>query len=429
MDSDRDVCLTSLNCVDNIITVRFNSVSGEWRGMQVFVFKARDAKGRLVNGKVVSSSAELVLKEIQKKGLKNIKVHQQGHWQDVMLKFSIKARDRSLFYRQIATMLKAGVSITQAIEITRQTPNKSFKRILGEVSLGLENGYPFSKCLENYPQIFPKIEIGVLKAGEATGKMEAVLEELSKEVATSASFVAKVRGAMMYPLFILVVLGIVGVIVMTKIIPSISVIFKDQNLALPLSTQLLIATSDILIHRWYLFILGIVGIVALVKGILVTKQGKNGFSWLALNFPVFGQLQREVFLARFNRTFSLLLMAGVPIIESINIISTMTSNVIYHELVLKLSKSLEQGSPISTTMKTSKYIPNLMTQLLYVGQQTGDLSGMCDTLAAYYEEEVENKLRTFSSLLEPFIFVVLGGGVGFVVISILTPIYSLVNVF
>lgn len=397
--------------------------------MKIFTFKAHDDKGQIVNGKVASADVNQVKRDVENRGLKVVSIQEKSKWQDKLLQFSIKARDRSLLYRQLTTMLKAGVSITQAIEIASQTPNKSLKRVLEEISLGLENGFPLSRSLDNYPNVFPSIEVGVLKAGEATGKMEVVLNELSNEVATSASFAAKIRGAMMYPIVILVVMIVVIFIVMTKIIPSISQIFKEQNLSLPLQTQILIAMSDFMTKYWYICIIGFIAIIALVRLFLTTSLGKQTKSNVSINFPVFGQLVREVFYARFTRTFSLLLLAGVPIIEAVDILATTTTNTIYQDLVKSLSKSLEAGAPISSVLKKSKYFPQLMSQMLFVGQQTGDLAGMCDTLAEYYEEEVNNKLKTFTSLLEPFIFIVLGGGVGFVVISILGPIYSLVNAF
>ncbi len=397
--------------------------------MKIFTFKAHDPKGQLVFGKVASSDINQVKKDVENRGLKVVSIAEKNKWQDKFLQFSVKPRDRSLLYRQLTTMLKAGVSITQAVGIASQTPNKSLKRVLEEISLGLENGFPLSRSLDNYPNIFPSIETGVLKAGEATGKMEVVLNELSDEVATSASFVAKIRGAMMYPIVIVVVMVVVIFIVMTKIIPSISSIFKEQNLSLPLQTQILVGMSDFMTKYWYVVILGIVAMVVLGKLFVATRIGKQTKSIISINFPVFGVLVREVFYARFTKTFSLLLMAGVPIIEAVNILSTITTNTIYQDLVKSLSASLEQGAPISSVLKKSKYFPPLMSQMLFVGQQTGDLSGMCDTLASYYEEEVDNKLKVFTSLLEPFIFVFLGGGVGFVVISILGPIYSLVNVF
>ncbi len=397
--------------------------------MKIFTFKAKNNKGQIVSGKVASVTINQVRKDITKRSLHVISIKEKSKFQDMFLAFSIKPRERGMFYRQMTTMLKAGISITQTVEIARQTPNRALSRVLGEITLGLENGFPLSKCLENYPSVFPHIETGVLKAGEVTGKLEVVLEELSGQVATSASFVSKIRGAMAYPIIIIVVMIAVLFIVMTKIIPSITSIFVEQNVDLPLQTQILIGMSTFMSKNIVWILAGTFGLVAGIKLFLMTTIGKKTKSYISVNFPVFGTLVREVFYARFTRTFSLLLMAGVPIIEAVGIVRNTTTNTIYQDLLGLMAKSLEQGSSISLVLRRSSYFPPLMSQMLYVGQQTGDLSGMCNTLADYYEEEVNNKLKSFTSLLEPFIFVFLGGGVGFVVISILGPIYSLVNVF
>ncbi len=397
--------------------------------MQVFVFKARDTAGRLVVGKVASASMRQVQKDIEKRGLELVSLQPQGKWFDKVLAYSVRVRDRSVFYQQLATMLKAGVSITQAIEISKQTPNKYFSRVLGEIGLGLENGYPLSKCISNYPIVFPAIDSGMIKAGEATGKLEAVCKDLAVQTAKSAAFIAKVRNAMIYPLFIIVVLAIVAVVVMVKIMPTIKQIFEEAAVNLPLSTRILIGVSDFVINKWWVVLIAIIVLAAGFVLFVRTNYGKRFWSSFKINVPIFGQLQREVYLARFNRTFALLLKAGVPIIEAVNIINLMTTNVIYHEIMMRVAKSLEQGAPITSTMQASKYFPVLETQLLYVGQQSGDLTGMCTTLADYYEEEVENKLKSIQSLLEPFILVVVGVGVGFIVISVLAPIYNLASVF
>lgn len=397
--------------------------------MAVYVFKAKDDKGKIVTGKSASPSSRMVEKELEKHGLHLISLQPQTKWYDYFLAFTIRVRDRSIFYRQLAVMLKAGITITHAIEITKQTPNKYFYRVIEEISEALENGHPLSWSLGNYPRIFPQIDLGIIKAGEATGKLDVVLKELSVEAAKSAAFNSKVRNAMIYPAFIVVVLVAVAIVVMVKIIPPIKEIFDDAKVPLPFATQVVIGVSTFIIEKWWLALIIIAVFIGGLKLLIMTKKGKELWSSLKLNLPIFGQLQREVFLARFNRTFAMLLRAGVPIIEAVNIVGDMTSNVIYRRIVAKLSGSLEQGAPITSTLQSSKYFPMMMTQLLYVGQQTGDLSGMCETLAEYYEEEVENKLKTLSSLLEPLIIVVIGFGVAFVVVSVLSPIYNMTEVF
>lgn len=332
-------------------------------------------------------------------------------------------------YKEIATMLKAGVSITQAIGIAAETPNKKLKKVLRDISVSLENGFPLSVAMTGHSKVFPLVEVGVVRAGEATGNLSKVLEELAKSTERSAEFISKVRGALIYPAFIVVVMAVIGVVILTKVIPPIKAIFIDTGTVLPFSTRMLLAFTDFMMNSWYWAVAIILVLVLSLKLFSMTKPGQKWFSWLSLNFPIFGVLQQQVYLARLCRTLSLLMSSGVSIIESVEIITDSTKNVIYRDSLKLLTRALEQGSAISTSLERSKYFPKLMTQLLFVGQQSGDLGGSSTTLAEYYEAEVDNKLHTFSALIEPFIIVILGIAVAFIVLSVLQPIYSLTGSF
>lgn len=341
----------------------------------------------------------------------------------------VSAKDRSIVYRELATMLRAGMGITQSIDIVAETPNKRFRQVLREISESLENGFPLSVAMASHPKTFPIVEIGVIKAGEATGNLVKVLDELSRVTARSAEFASRVRGAMIYPAFIMVVMLIIGVIIMTRVIPPIKDIFESTNSELPVSTKVLLAMTDFITAYWVYVVVGLLILAVIVRMLLLTKPGRKFGSSLTLNFPVFGPLNQQVFLARFNRTLSLLVKSGVPIIEAVDILHDSTTNTTYQKALKDLTRALEQGSAISTSLQTNRYFPRLMTQLLFVGQQSGDLGGTTGTLADYYESEVDAKLRAFSALLEPFIIVVLGLAVAFVIISVLQPIYNLTGEF
>ncbi len=392
-------------------------------------YKVKDQKGKIKIGRALAFDAASVRKLLEDKGYSIVAVVEQKKG---LKKFSfgkVSAKDRSIMYREISTMLKAGVGITQAVDITAETPNKRLRAVMREVYTSLENGFPLSVAMSGHPKIFPEVEIGVIRAGEATGNLSKVLDDLSETTARSAEFTSKVRGAMIYPAFILVVMIIVGFIILTRVIPPIKDIFDSTESALPLSTQLLLAFTDFLITGWYWLIAGVVVVIVAGRFFFRTRSGRETASWLALNAPVFGALTRQVYLARFNRTLSLLIRAGVPIIESVEIIAESTTNTIFRRALSGLRSSLEQGSAISTTLQRNRYFPRLMTQLLFVGQQSGDLGGSASTLAEYFESEVDAKLRTFSALIEPFIIVLLGGAVAFIIISVLQPIYNLTGQF
>lgn len=395
-----------------------------------FRYRVKDAKGRIQQGRAFAANIGQVRRLLVSRGLTIIFVNEEKSWLSRIKLFKgVSAKDRSIVYRELATMLKSGVSITQAISIASETPNKRLKQVLRDVEHSLENGFPLSVAMAGHDKVFPTVEIGVAKAGEATGNLSKVLDELSTQTARSAEFTGRVRGAMIYPAFIVVVMVIIGSVIMTKVIPPIKEIFSSTGTELPVSTKILLKFTDILVNDWVWLVLGLAVFSVIVRLLLGTRVGRVFSSKLVLSFPVFGPLTQQVYLAQFNRTMALLINAGVPIIESVEIIADSTSNITFQRALTSLMRSLEQGAAISTSLQTNKYFPRLMTQLLYVGQQSGDLGGTAGTLADYFESEVDAKLRTFSALIEPFIIVILGLAVGFVIISVLQPIYNLTGSF
>lgn len=393
-----------------------------------FRYKVKDEKGHIRVGRA-TGTLSAVRRLLQNKNYTLISIIEE---QSALRKFSagrVPAKDRSIMYRELSTMLKAGVGITQAIDIAAETPNKRLRRVMLEIHKSLENGFALSVAMAGQPKTFPEVEIGVIRAGEATGNLVKVLDDLSTSTARSAEFVGKVRGAMIYPAFIFVTMIIVGAIILTKVIPPIKDIFSSQETELPVSTKILLSLTDFLINEWAWLIGGVIILLISLRLFVATKPGREASSYFILHFPIFGSLNLQVYLARFNRTLALLLGAGVPILEAVGIIADSTTNIIFQRTLKLLMRSLEQGAAVTSTMQNNKYFPKMMTQLLFVGQQSGDLSGSASTLADYFEQEVDAKLRTFSALVEPFIIVILGGAVAFIVISVLQPIYNLTGSF
>jgi len=395
----------------------------------VFGYKAEDAGGKIHIGRASAPSSGQLRRLLQKKGYTILLISQEKTFWERFRGGKISVKDRSLFYRELATMLKAGVSITEAIDTLAEVPNKKVQLVLQDISKSLQNGFTLSVAMASHPKAFPPVEVGVIKAGEASGNLVKVLLDLSESTARSADFSSRVRGAMTYPGFILAVMVIVGSVIIVKVIPPIKSIFETADAELPVTTKVLLWVTDALVHYWWLIILIIVALIVAARLYATTKSGRYYFSWLALNFPVFGSLNQQSYLARFNRTMALLISAGVPILQSVKIVVDSTENVIFQRALKGLIQSLEQGSPISVSLQNNRYFPRLMTQVLYVGQQSGDLGGTAITLAQFFEGEVDAKLRQFSALIEPFIIVILGAAIGFIVIAVLQPIYNLTGAF
>ncbi len=393
----------------------------------IFDYKVKDSQGAVKVGKAAAATSSAVRKLLQGKGYSIISVIPR---RSVWSKFQdrkISARDRSVVYRELSTMLKSGVGITQAVDIASDTSNKRLGLVMKDIYTGLENGFPLSVAMAGHAKVFPEVEVGVVRAGEATGNLFKVLAELAISTYRTSEFNSRVKGALIYPVFILIVMVIVGSIIITKVIPPIKDIFISSGATLPLTTRILLAMTDSLINHWPLYIATIAILAVAIRLFFGTGAGRNFGSTMALNAPVFGGLNRQVYLARFNRTLSLLVGAGVPIIQAVEIIAESTTNLIFRRSMFDLRRSLEQGAAVSSSLKNNKYFPRLMSQLLFVGQQSGDLGGSASVLADYYETEVDAKLRTLSTLLEPMIILVMGVAIAFVIVSVLQPIYSLTS--
>jgi len=388
-------------------------------------YRVKNSRGKIITGRATAQTPNQVRKVLEGKGYTVLAIFQEKNALAGLGWKKISSKDRSILYRELSTMLKAGISITQAIEIGSDTPNKKLKKVLSEVYQSLENGFPLSVAMASHPTVFPEVEVGVIKAGEATGNLARVLHQLAETTNRSADFSSRVRGAMIYPIFIVVVMIGVGFLIMARVIPQIKEIFVSSGAELPATTRFLLSFTDLIRNGWQIGLVGLALLIVLLRLFFLTKPGRRFGSYLALNVPVVGKLNQRVFLAHFNRTLSLLVGSGVPIIQAMQIITESTVNTIYRSSLVELIKSLEQGSAVSVSLQRNKYFPKLMTQLLFVGQQSGDLGGSATTLADYFESEVDETMRGFSALIEPFIIVLLGVTIGFIVLAVLQPIYNL----
>ena len=396
--------------------------------MDIFVYKAKDKEGKIVSGRIEAASFILAFRELASRKLEPISLRIKPGFFESILPVKVKARDRALFYRQLSTMLKAGVSIVRALEVCQKTENKYLSKIVSQIKRALEEGLPFSFTLAGYPKSFPEVDIGVIKAGEVTANLEKVLKELSDETMHSASFVSRIKGAMIYPAFILITLLAIGILVLIKVIPPIKQVFEEAKVPLPLATRILIKSSDFVQKDWLLIVIALVFLAILFRIFLSLRFTKLLYSKIMIRSPILGKFTQEVFLARFSRTLNLLLKAGIPIVQAIRITKGVTTNLIYQMALEKAAEAVAQGFSLSDTLEKSKCFPSMVLHLILTGEQTGDLNPAFNTMVEYYEEEVETKLKNFSTLIEPIIIVIIGIAVGFMILSILTPIYNIAQV-
>ncbi len=394
--------------------------------MKTFNYQAQSQSGAVINGVLQAPTKEEAQKALQSAKLKPLLVSEKSSVFDRIAFFNkVSLKDKAMFARQLATMIGSGLPLLQAIRIVeQQIENERFKVALQEMVRDLEGGYSFSVALSKHEKIFDKIFISLVAAGEASGQLETVLNELAERLENDTNFQAKVKGALAYPALILVVMVIMGIYVVVKIIPELMPLFEDTKTPLPISTKILIFMSNSLIKFWYLYITGVVGLFAGLRIFLASDSGQEWFSEGQLKVPLIGPLLKGAYMASLLSTFSLLIRSGIPIIETIKLTAEAVGNRVYKKVLLSAIPKVEKGVPFSTPLSQSPNIPIIVGQMILVGEQTGKLDSVLKTLARFYAQETETKIKSFSSLIEPVIIVIMGLGVAFLVLSVIGPIYT-----
>lgn len=338
----------------------------------------------------------------------------------------ISGRDRAFFIRQLALLLQSGVSLAESLNlVSDQTSNVALRRVIRVLTLDVQNGHPFSQAVSRYPEIFDPVMIAMMKSGEASGQLQNILAQLAEQMESQQAFGAKVRTALLYPVFVLGVMMVVGVILTTVIIPKLKDVFEDVNFALPLTTRLVLGLSDFLINYWYIvvFVLVIFGYV--VRTLFTTPGGRQILVRVQERTPVVKGLVVNSQLVRFTRLLAMLLKAGVPISEAIGIVSQSTENPSWNEALRIVRSEVEKGVPLSVALARHRYFPKPLTEMISVGEQSGQMDATLSNMASFYEQQTDAAIKALTALLEPLILVIVAVGVGVLVVSVIMPIYNL----
>lgn len=340
---------------------------------------------------------------------------------------SVKTKDKVVFYRLLATMTNAWMTLLKSINVLqKQEKNAFFKQILVTVEEKLKSWANFSQCLEEYPGSFAEAEIGIIRSWEKTGQLNLVLSDLADQIEKVDSISWKIKGAMMYPFFIILVVIWVVAIMMIKVVPQLLEIFDDKS-SLPASTQTLMAISDLFRDHWFMMIIVVFGFLIMVWIWKKTPTGKYIFDKLLLKIPIFWEINKKLILSKFSRVFSWLLASWVSVVECLKITSDAVWNEVYKQRLLLLSEDVKQGIKIWESLDGDKLFPDMMIQMVQVWEETAKLDHTIIKVADFYDAEVDNTIRVLNKLLEPFIIVTLAIIVGFIAIAILQPIMWLAD--
>jgi type IV pilus assembly protein PilC len=401
--------------------------------MPTFTYKAKNRQGVEHKGTIETSDPSQVARILQKRGLivygiQEKKISQTGILTRLLNRVSFD--ELVVATRQLATMIEAGMVLSEAIDILAdQQANPTFKGVLSEVSRDIKSGLDLATAFRKHPETFPPLYANLIKSGEETGKLDIVLNQMADTLERDREFRAKVRGAMIYPVLILVMMGVVITIMMVFVIPRLTSLYTQSSIDLPLPTKILITVSSFMQNFWWVMILLMVAGFILLRRWTATPEGRYMFDAFVLKVPVVGKIVTGTTLTNFTRTFGLLITAGIPLLDALNVVEGVVGNAVYKRAIQQCYGGISRGLTFSSQIQAVGVFPKLISQMYRVGEETGKVDKVSFKMADYFESETDNLVKNITVVIEPLILIILGLGVGFVVLSIILPIYKLTTSF
>lgn len=399
--------------------------------MKKYNYKARDnASGKIVESVVQADSENAAAKLLTEQGFAPLKIDLQDEKAGFFSKFSnrIKTKDKIVFTRQLATLIGAGLPLAQSLRtVQEQTTNKKMQEIVTEVLSDVEGGKSLSDAFGKHPEVFDKVYLALVAAGEVSGTMDDALKRIAAQQEKDAAMLSRIRGAMVYPAIVLVVIVLVIVFMLFQVVPQVEGLYKDLNKELPLMTLIMVNIAKFMINFWWLMIILLAVGIYFFMQYLKTEQGIRNKDIFKLNVPLFNGMFRRLYMARFARTAQTLLSTGVPMLDMLKITSDAVNNVIISEEITRAAEKVKGGKALSDSLKTEDYFLTMVPQMTKIGEQSGKIDEMLGKTAQVYEDELDEEIKAISTAIEPVLMVVMAGMAMFMVGAILFPIYGLVN--
>lgn len=401
--------------------------------MAYFLYKVRTDKGEALKGKVEAQSKDQAVALLQERNWFVVSLNelQTSELNVITSMFDrVKFEDIVNFTRQLATMITAGLPLTEALSILQQQSKPALRKVVSLILKEIEGGSSLADAMQKQEgTVFSRVYVALIRAGEAAGVLDTILKRLADNLEKQREFRAKTKSALIYPAIVIIAMMVVGFIMMTVVVPKLTSMYADFGAELPLPTQILISISDLFVKFWYIIILLTIGGVFGIRSWKKTEQGARTFDGLLLKVPVIGVLLRQITLTEFTRTISLLLSAGISLLTALDIVADAMDNVLYREAVRVVAKDVEKGMSLADAIQKNVLFPPLLGQMVSVGEQTGKLDEVVLKISTFYESETEHAVKNLTTAIEPIIMVVLGVGVGFIMIAIIMPIYNLTSQF
>ncbi len=402
--------------------------------MAKFKYKGRDSYGKVVEGVLEAPNAEDLEASLKKRGIIPIKIEksEEGGLSGILFKYlgrrGVNIKDLLFFTRQFTTMLKAGLPLTRILDIlSYQSPTKKLREVAKELKRNVESGIPLSTSLMNYPTIFSNLYVSMVRAGEVGGTLERSLERITEFLDNDYRLRQKIKGAMSYPLFVLLFAFSLGFFMLTIFVPRFAGFFADLNVPLPAMTAFTLNLSRALTKYWWVLIIVFIVGYSLYNVYKSTPYGRERVDRGRLKMPVLGKVNHLTIMARFAGTLSSLLAAGVPLLQALDTVASTVDNVIIEREITKIEDRVRRGETLSKPMEDSGLFTPMVVQMTAVGEETGELEGMLKKVSEFYEEEVDRAVGQLTSMIEPLLIIFVGGIIGFIVISLYLPIFYMVG--
>jgi len=401
-----------------------------------FRYKAQNQEKKVQTGVIEAESREEAIKTLQSHNLivfslisdKEIPAFKK----QVKLPFlnRIKQKDLVVFSRELATLAEGKVSLVEALKsLAKQTSNPNFKDIIAVIAQDVEGGSSLSKAMSKYPKVFSDFYMNLIKSAEVSGTLEKTLIYLADYEEQRHDTVSKVKGAMMYPALLLIFMVVIGIFAMVKIVPQITAMLTEAEVELPTMTKILIGLSSFLQRFWYLAILGMIGLGFAFWRWIHTPQGSKIWGKVVLKIPVFGRVLKHFYLNRIADNLKTMLRGGISILKSLEVVSGVIGNSVYKDIIIETKEEVRGGKSMSSVFESYREFPPMFTEMVRVGEKSGNIDNMLEKLASFYKKEVDVVIDNISKLIEPFLIIIMALGVAFLVSSIIIPIYKMSEMF
>jgi type IV pilus assembly protein PilC len=397
--------------------------------MPVFTFSGKDAAGQKITGERTSVNKQTLASQLRKERITPGSIREKGKEFSLPTFGSgkVKTKDIAIFFRQFSVMIDAGLPLVQCLEIlAANQENPTFQKTLTGVRTTVEGGATLANAMRQFPNVFDDLSTNMIEAGETGGILDIILQRLATYVEKAVRLRAAVKSALIYPVSVISIAVLIVGALLKWVVPIFANLFAGLGVALPLPTRIVMGLSAFVGHFWWFFIVGAVVLVFGVKQIRKHPKGKYAFDKMLLKLPIMGTLLRKIAVARFTRTLGTLITSGVPILEGLAITARTSGNAVLEEALMKVRKAIEEGRTIVDPLKESGVFPNMVTQMIGVGEATGAMDAMLQKIADFYEDEVDAATKDLLALLEPAIIGLLGVTVGGIVISLYMPLFSMI---